>query len=115
MKRILSKALAFVVIIGLVVACASIGSGKSRTETADVVVIGAGGAGIAAAMSAYQNGAKVIIIEKLAQIGGNTALSGGAFNSVNPDLQSQLGPMDDGTRAVIRDLTTKAPYDSYEA
>jgi len=115
MKRILFITTAFVVIVGIVVACVSTGSGTSKTETADVVVIGAGGAGIAAAMSAYQNGAKVIIIEKLSQIGGNTALSGGAFNSVNPDLQSQLAPMDDGTRAVIRSLTTKAPKDKYEA
>lgn len=50
--------------------------------TADVVVIGAGGAGMAAAVTASQNGANVIVIEKSGSMGGNTILSGGAFNAV---------------------------------
>ena len=42
--------------------------------TADVVVIGAGGAGMAAAVTANQAGKSVIVIEKTASMGGNTAL-----------------------------------------
>ena len=57
---------------------------KAADETleADVVVIGAGGAGLAAAISAEQNGAKVIIVEKMGKTGGNTILAGGAVNAV---------------------------------
>lgn len=53
-----------------------------ETLTCDVVVIGAGGAGLAAAISAEQNGAKVIVVEKMPKVGGNTILAGGAVNAV---------------------------------
>ena len=45
--------------------------------TTDVVVIGAGGAGVAAAVSAYDKGAKVVLLEKTGAIGGTTATSQG--------------------------------------
>lgn len=45
--------------------------------TADVVVVGAGGAGVAAAVEAADNGASVVLLEKMAQIGGTTATSQG--------------------------------------
>lgn len=48
----------------------------------DVLVIGAGGAGMAAAVQANQLGKNVIVVEKSQQMGGNTILSGGAFNAV---------------------------------
>ena len=42
-------------------------------KEAEVIVVGAGGAGLAAGVSAYENGAKsVIILEKMPIIGGNT-------------------------------------------
>ena len=42
----------------------------------DVLVIGAGGAGMAAAVTANQNGKEVIVIEKTGQMGGNTIMAG---------------------------------------
>lgn len=45
----------------------------------DVVVVGFGGAGASAAISACDNGAEVIILEKMENSGGNTAVSGGGF------------------------------------
>ncbi len=54
--------------------------------TYDVVVVGAGGAGMGAAAQAAQNGETVLVIEKNAEIGGNTLVSGGAFQSVMPYL-----------------------------
>ena len=56
---------------------------KDETITADVVVIGAGGAGMAAGVSAHQNGATVVILEKMAKVGGNTISAGGAMNAVD--------------------------------
>ena len=52
----------------------------------DVVIVGAGGAGIAAAAQAAQLGNKVLLIEKNAQVGGNTLVSGGQYQSVMPYL-----------------------------
>ena len=54
--------------------------------TYDVVVVGAGGAGMGAAAQATQNGDSVLVIEKNAEIGGNTLCSGGAYQSVMPYL-----------------------------
>ena len=56
---------------------------KDQTLSADVVVIGAGGAGMAAAVTANQEGKSVIVIEKTSKMGGNTILSGGAMNAVD--------------------------------
>ena len=50
---------------------------------ADVVIVGAGGAGLAAAVQANQNGSTVIVLEKMGKVGGNTILAGGAMNAVN--------------------------------
>ena len=55
-------------------------------ETYDVVIVGAGGAGIAAAAQAAQEGNTVLVIEKNAEIGGNTLVSGGQYQSVMPYL-----------------------------
>ena len=55
-------------------------------ETYDVVVIGAGGAGIAAAAQAAQDGNTVLVIDKNAEVGGNTLVSGGQYQSVMPYL-----------------------------
>ena len=43
----------------------------------DVVVIGAGGSGLTSALSAAEAGAKVIVVEKMPFIGGNTVLATG--------------------------------------
>lgn len=61
-------------------------------KKADVIIVGAGGAGLAAGVSAFENGAKsVIILEKMPIIGGNTIRSGGAMNAVNPEKQKKQG------------------------
>ncbi|MCG0276190.1 MAG: flavocytochrome c [Thermosediminibacteraceae bacterium] len=64
---------------------------QSKVEETDVVVIGAGGAGLAAAVSAAENGAKVIVLEKMPMVGGNTIRSGGAYNAVDPERQKKQG------------------------
>ena len=55
-------------------------------ETYDVVIVGAGGAGISAAAQAAQDGNTVLLIEKNAEVGGNTLVSGGQYQSVMPYL-----------------------------
>ena len=54
--------------------------------TWDVVIIGAGGAGLSAAAEAAQQGNTVLVIEKNAEMGGNTLLSGGVYQSAVPYL-----------------------------
>ena len=58
-------------------------------EKADVVVVGAGGAGISAAVRAETLGAKVILIEKMPVIGGATALNAGTLIATGSRFQRE--------------------------
>ncbi len=58
---------------------------------ADVVDIGAGGAGLSAAISAHQNGASVLVLEKMPMAGGNTMISGSAYNAADSSRQVPQG------------------------
>lgn len=66
-------------------------SEEVKELTTDVVIIGGGGTGLAAAGSAFENGANVIVLEKLATVGGSTALSGGGISATNTRFQQELG------------------------
>ena len=55
----------------------------------EVLVIGSGGAGLAAAVSAAEAGAKVAVMEKLRFVGGNTMLCSGYYNCVDPERQNK--------------------------
>jgi fumarate reductase flavoprotein subunit len=63
------------------------------TET-DIVIIGAGGAGLTAAIEATQKGAKVIVIEKNSFMGGNTNYATGGMNAAATPLQKEKGVED---------------------
>ena len=55
--------------------------GQTIEKTVDVVVLGAGGAGVAAAIEAVDAGASVALLEKMPQIGGTTATSQGMIGA----------------------------------
>jgi 3-oxo-5alpha-steroid 4-dehydrogenase len=52
---------------------------ESWDSQADVLVVGSGAAGVAAAIEARQAGAQVLLIESLAQFGGSSAMSAGVI------------------------------------
>ena len=72
-------------------------SGKSekaaevKNGNCDIVIIGAGGAGLAAAIEGVQNGAKVIVLEKMGVAGGNTTSATGGLNAAETKIQKELG------------------------
>lgn len=82
--------------------------------TADVIVIGAGGAGLAAAQSANELGASVIVLEKEGYVGGNTMVSGGIFNCPDPELQSKV-QMTEGVIAVVESALNEQPVSEEHA
>lgn len=75
-------------------------AGETIDETADVIVVGGGGAGLAAAISASENGAKVIVIEKNGAVGGDTLVCGAIYNSPDEELQSKV-EMTDAVKATV--------------
>ncbi|MGN1368852.1 MAG: flavocytochrome c [Aristaeellaceae bacterium] len=54
---------------------------------ADVVIVGAGGAGMTSALTAAEKGAKVIIIESQAAVGGNSVRATGGMNAGDTPYQ----------------------------
>ena len=64
---------------------------KEETITTDVVVVGSGMSGCAAALGAREAGAQVIMFEKLDMFGGTTRASGGAVMAVNSPLNKDMG------------------------
>ncbi len=64
---------------------------KKWDKKTDVVIIGTGFAGLAAAIEAHDAGANVIIIEKSQVIGGNSVIASGALNAVDPQRQKKQG------------------------
>lgn len=74
---------------------APVSSDMEDSYESDVVVVGAGGAGLSAAITAAENGAKVILIEKMNNVGGNTLISGGEMAAPGNWLQEKEGIKDD--------------------
>ena len=60
-------------------------------DSYDVIVVGSGGAGMAAAISAKDAGADVAIFEKMPVIGGNTSKSSGGMNASETKFQKEQG------------------------
>jgi fumarate reductase flavoprotein subunit len=65
-----------------------------QRETFDVVVVGGGGAGLAAAIEARQAGARVALLEKNTRLGGSTAWSIGSVTSTGTPHQRKRGIVD---------------------
>lgn len=80
-------------------------AGEAEVYSTDVVVVGGGGAGLSASISAAQQGANVILIEKSSFLGGNTVVAGGAFNAVDPEAQLET----------VLSVAQKKTLDSYLA
>jgi len=70
-------------------------------QTADVVVVGAGIAGLSAALAAKNAGADVIIIDKMAAVGGTTLLAGGILVSVGSELFAENRLESDSLEAMM--------------
>src|SRR6266403_3117343 len=78
----------------------------------DVLVIGAGGAGLAAAVAAHDAGAVVAVTEKLERFGGNTALSTGSLPGAGTRFQRAAG-IADSPELMVADLRKlSGPHDA---
>jgi len=67
-------------------------------ETTDVVVVGSGFSGLAAAIEARNHGAAVVILEKLPTPGGNSIISDGGIAAPGTALQQRSGIADSAER-----------------
>ncbi|ATA25976.1 flavocytochrome c [Brenneria goodwinii] len=70
------------------------GGNPATPQRYDVVVVGSGGAGLAAAIQASDEGASVLIIEKMPSIGGNTIKASVGMNAAETRFQKIKGIVD---------------------
>lgn len=71
----------------------------------DVIVVGSGAAGLAAALSATQEGASVLVAEAEGIVGGSSRLSGGLMMGAGTRYQRALG-IEDSPEALFHDYMT---------
>ena len=74
----------------------------------DVIVVGAGGSGLAAAYSAAEHGGRVLVLEKQPQPGGTTGIAVGSFTAAGTSLQQQAAVEDDSA-SHVEDVAKFAP------
>lgn len=77
----------------------------------DVLVVGAGACGLAAAIAAHDAGASVAIIEKLDRPGGNSSLSTGSVPAAGTRFQRDAGIEDSPERFIADLVRTGGPTD----
>lgn len=81
-------------------------------ETWDVVIIGSGFAGLAAAAEAAKAGAKVVILEKMPTYGGNSTINGGGYAAWNDklNLREKLNLGNDSPKQHLEDTLKGGDY-----
>jgi flavocytochrome c len=82
---------------------------KKWDETYDVVVIGSGFAGLAAAIEAKNAGASVAVIEKMPMQGGNSIINGGDICAPGTRLQKENG-IEDSPELMLKDMLRAGAY-----
>lgn len=83
-----------------------------QDSTFDVVVIGAGGAGMAAALFAALEGRQVLLVERTSHVGGTTALSAGTTWVPGTRLGAGVNPQDsiaEAARYLDNAIGTRTP------
>ena len=69
----------------------SYGRGRASPADWDIIVVGGGNAGIPTAIAAANGGAKVLLLEKMAFLGGTLLVAGGQMSAANSKLQLAAG------------------------
>ena len=67
------------------------GPKEEKTLETEIVIVGAGGAGMAAAIMAQQAGKNFVILEKMPYVGGNTTKATGGMNAAETHYQKEQG------------------------
>jgi urocanate reductase len=90
---------------------------QQEEYTTDAVIVGAGGAGLAAATRSIQHGKQVIVLEKFPQIGGNTTRAGGPMNAAEPEWQMGFARLtgEEATLKKLADLPIDQIDSEYQA
>ena len=85
---------------------------KQWDATYDVIVIGSGFAGLAAALEAKKAGANVVVLEKMVTPGGNSIINGGILTATGCPQQKMHG-IEDSPEVLEKDILAAGLYMNY--
>ncbi|MDY3129132.1 MAG: flavocytochrome c [Berryella intestinalis] len=90
------------------------GSGSKASDVkwdveSDVLVVGTGFAGLAAAIEAKEAGCDVVVIDKMSSYGGNSTINGGDMAAVGTPLQKEAG-VEDSFELMQKDMLVAGKY-----
>lgn len=92
MKKKLIMVLVIALVVSLFVGCAKEAAAPADNSVkTDVLVIGGGGAGLVSAITAAENGANVILVEKMPAVGGNTIISATGITASDTKIHEAAG------------------------
>ncbi len=77
---------------------------SDRGSPLDVLIVGAGTAGLPCAIAAVDAGARVLLVDKADRIGGTLHLTGGHFSAAGTNRQRAYGIVDDSTERHYADV-----------
>ena len=80
------------------------------TRDYDVIIVGSGAAGLAAAVAAADAGASVLVVESEKRVGGSSRLSGGHFYAAGTSVQKAAGVIGDTADAMFEHYMTLAQW-----
>ncbi len=99
MKRIIATLLSLAMVLTMMVMPAA-----AETADADIIIVGAGGAGLSAAIHAAEAGAeKVIVLEMTAKTGGALNFTSGSMSAAGTIIQKEEG-IEDTVESYIADI-----------
>lgn len=84
--------------------------GVNWSDEVDIVVVGAGGAGLIAAITARERGADVVVFERGEEVGGNTILSHAETLAAGTIPQEEAG-IEDSAELMASDLLAYTGFD----
>lgn len=112
MKKFTKISLVVFVILSVLVGCNQTKESTDDPNNPDVIVIGAGGAGLAGALEAVDAGAnQVVIIERLAVTGGSLNTTSGTISGANTIIQQEDGLTEDSLESYKQDLMNEGMKD----
>lgn len=115
-KKLVSFIVFLVLVLNLLTGCTLNQKQDEVTEIrdvqeADLIIVGGGGAGLSAAMTAAEKGLDVIVLEKMPFVGGNMVISAGIIQAAGTSVQREFGIEGDTPEKFMNDLTiTDSPY-----
>lgn len=122
--RLLKKPFSLMVCITLLLSVFMTGCNEEKKEKqvvtydkeyeADVIVVGAGGAGLAAGIAVKENGGSVIILEKLNFTGGALNTTSGTISGAKTKIQEEDGLTEDTIESYAEDIFKEGKYQGDE-